>query len=140
MENSWRRRGAKPGASSTRDVTTTTAKPRAHEVTEQANHDSAFRFALSLLGGCVGGSRLVGAGRVGDDSNVTRLLAGRFEAAIAALNRDSRLKVVTSPNLRVRSRQVCVDMLKRRAIGADRGAAPYPGATARAGMEPEVSE
>ncbi|MFA8393777.1 type II secretion system protein GspD [Burkholderia ubonensis] len=75
-----------------------------YEVSKQEDNNSAFQLALSLLGGRVGAS--IGSGTVGSDANAIRLHAGGFEAAISALNSDSRFKVVTSPNLRVRSGQL----------------------------------
>ncbi|KGV25817.1 bacterial type II and III secretion system family protein [Burkholderia pseudomallei MSHR4462] len=75
-----------------------------YEVSKQEDNNSAFQLALRLLGGRVGAS--IGSGTIGDDSNAIRLRAGGFEAAIAALNSDSRFRVVTSPNLRVRSGQL----------------------------------
>ncbi len=97
-----------------------------YEVTEQTDNNSAFQLALSLLGGRIGAS--IGAGSVGDSPNVIRLRAGGFEAAIAALNSDSRFKVVTSPNLRVRSGQTA-----RLNVGQSVpvvGSVSYPSATA----------
>ncbi|WP_197419252.1 hypothetical protein [Burkholderia sp. BDU5] len=112
-------------------------KPRVYEVTEQADNNSALQFAPSLLGERVGALGLVGANSIGDDSNVIRLHAGGFEAAIAALNSDSRFKVVASPNLRVRPGQVA-----RLNVGQSVpvvGTVSYPSATARTGTECAVS-
>jgi type II secretory pathway component GspD/PulD (secretin) len=72
-----------------------------YEVTDTGNNNSAFQLALSLLGGRVGGSLNVGS--ISDTDNAIRLSVGGFNAALAALNSDSRFRVLTSPNLRVRS-------------------------------------
>ncbi|MFM0731095.1 type II secretory pathway protein [Paraburkholderia sediminicola] len=72
-----------------------------YEVTETTDNNSAFQLALSLLGGRVGASLNVGS--ISDTDNAIRLSVGGFSAALAALNADSRFKVLTSPNLRVRS-------------------------------------
>lgn len=72
-----------------------------YEVTETGNNNSAFQLALSVLGGRVGASLNVGS--ISDTDNAIRLSVGGFSAALSALNSDSRFKVLTSPNLRVRS-------------------------------------
>jgi general secretion pathway protein D len=72
-----------------------------YEVTETGSNNSAFQLALSLLGGRVGAALNVGS--ISDTDNAIRLSVGGFSAALAALNADSRFKVLTSPNLRVRS-------------------------------------
>lgn len=72
-----------------------------YEVTENGGNNSAFQLALSVLGGRVGASLNVGS--ISSTDNAIRLSVGGFSAALAALNSDSRFKVLTSPNLRVRS-------------------------------------
>jgi general secretion pathway protein D len=82
-------------------VTNVSVRAWVYEVTDTGNNNSAFQLALSLLDGRVGGSLNVGS--VSDTDNAVRLSVGGFNAALAALNSDSRFKVLTSPNLRVRS-------------------------------------
>ncbi|MBR7962802.1 type II secretory pathway protein [Burkholderia vietnamiensis] len=72
-----------------------------YEVTETTGNNSAFQLALSLLGGRVGAALNVGS--VSDTDNAIRLSVDGFSTALAALNADSRFRVLTSPNLRVRS-------------------------------------
>jgi type II secretory pathway component GspD/PulD (secretin) len=74
-----------------------------YEVSNQSDSNSAFQLAVKLFGGRVGAS--LGTGAVGAGAGTIRLSAGGLEAAVSALNSDSRFRVVTSPNLRVRSGQ-----------------------------------
>lgn len=72
-----------------------------YEVTDTSANNSAFQLAMSILGGRVGAALNVGS--IGDSDNAIRLSVGGLSAALSALNSDSRFKVLTSPNLRVRS-------------------------------------
>lgn len=72
-----------------------------YEVTDTGTNKTAFQLAMSLLGGRVGASLNIGS--VGTSDNAIRLSAAGFDAALSALNSDSRFKVLTSPNLRVQS-------------------------------------
>ncbi|MDQ7982423.1 type II secretory pathway protein [Paraburkholderia sp. SARCC-3016] len=72
-----------------------------YEVTDTGTNNSAFQLAMSVLDGRVGASLNVGS--ISGTDNAIRLSVGGFNAALSALNSDSRFKVLTSPNLRVRS-------------------------------------
>ncbi|KVU60453.1 type II secretory pathway protein [Burkholderia cepacia] len=72
-----------------------------YEVSTENDRTTGFQLAASILGGRLGIS--LGAGTVDDNANALRLHTGFLDAAIAALDSDSRFHVVTSPNLRVRS-------------------------------------
>jgi general secretion pathway protein D len=72
-----------------------------YEVSTGNDKSSGFQLAASILGGHLGIS--LGAGTIDDTANALRLHTGFLDAAIAALDSDSRFKVVTSPNLRVAS-------------------------------------
>ncbi|PRF36391.1 type II secretory pathway protein [Burkholderia multivorans] len=72
-----------------------------YEVSTENDRTTGFQLAASILGGRLGIS--VGAGTVDQNANALRLHAGFLDAAIAALDSDSRFRVVTSPNLRVGS-------------------------------------
>ncbi len=74
-----------------------------YEVSESEDNNTAFQLAVSLLGGRIGGALNVGS--ISDTDNAVRLSVGGISAALSALNSDSRFKVLTSPNLRVRSGQ-----------------------------------
>jgi len=74
-----------------------------YEVTDTGANNTAFQLVMSILGGRVGASLNVGS--VSATDNAIRLSAAGFQAALAALNSDSRFKVLTSPNLRVESGQ-----------------------------------
>jgi general secretion pathway protein D len=72
-----------------------------YEVSTGTDKSSGFQLAASILGSHLGIS--LGAGTIDDNANALRLHTGFLDAAIAALDADSRFKVVTSPNLRVAS-------------------------------------
>ena len=72
-----------------------------YEVSTENDKTTGFQLAASILGGRLGIS--LGAGTVDDNANALRLHTGFLDAAIAALDSDSRFHVVTSPNLRVES-------------------------------------
>jgi type II secretory pathway component GspD/PulD (secretin) len=72
-----------------------------YEVSTENDRTTGFQLAASILGGRLGIS--LGAGTVDDNANALRLHTGFLDAAIAALDSDSRFHVVTSPNLRVAS-------------------------------------
>ncbi|MFM0508628.1 type II secretion system protein GspD [Paraburkholderia sp. RL17-373-BIF-A] len=72
-----------------------------YEVSTEDDRTTGFQLAASILGGRLGIS--LGAGTVDDNANALRLHTGFLDAAIAALDSDSRFHVVTSPNLRVAS-------------------------------------
>lgn len=71
------------------------------EVSTDAAKTSAFELAASVLGGRFGIS--IGSGTVSSDANALRLHSGFLDAAIAALDSDSRFRELTSPNLRIAS-------------------------------------
>ncbi|OXC71412.1 type II secretion system protein GspD [Caballeronia sordidicola] len=72
-----------------------------YEVSTGDDHTTGFELAASVLGGRLGVS--LGAGTIDDSANAFRLHSGFLNAAIAALDSDSRFHVVTSPNIRVAS-------------------------------------
>ncbi|CAM2194592.1 Type II secretory pathway, component PulD [Paraburkholderia kururiensis] len=72
-----------------------------YEVSTENDRTTGFQLAASILGGRLGIS--LGAGTVDDNANALRLHTGFLDAAIAALDSDSRFHVVTSPNIRVAS-------------------------------------
>lgn len=73
-----------------------------YEVSTENDKTTGFQLAANLLGGRLGIS--IGEGTVDNSTpNVLRLHTGVLDAAIAALDSDSRFHVVTSPNLRVES-------------------------------------
>ncbi|KWE56321.1 type II secretion system protein GspD [Burkholderia sp. MSMB2157WGS] len=72
-----------------------------YEVSTENDRTTGFQLAANLLGGRLGIS--LGAGTVDQNANALRLHTGVLDAAIAALDSDSRFHVVTSPNLRVES-------------------------------------
>ncbi|MBR7973939.1 type II secretory pathway protein [Burkholderia vietnamiensis] len=72
-----------------------------YEVSTENDRTTGFQLAANLLGGRLGIS--LGAGTVDENANALRLHTGVLDAAIAALDSDSRFRVVTSPNLRVES-------------------------------------
>ncbi len=72
-----------------------------YEVSTENDRTTGFQLAANLLGGRLGIS--LGAGTVDENANALRLHTGVLDAAIAALDSDSRFHVVTSPNLRVES-------------------------------------
>lgn len=72
-----------------------------YEVSTENDRTTGFQLAASILGRRLGIS--LGAGTVDDNANALRLHTGFLDAAIAALDSDSRFHVVTSPNLRVAS-------------------------------------
>jgi type II secretory pathway component GspD/PulD (secretin) len=72
-----------------------------YEVSTENDKTTGFQLAASILGGRLGIS--LGAGTVDGNANALRLHTGFLDAAIAALDSDSRFHVVTSPNLRVES-------------------------------------
>lgn len=72
-----------------------------YEVSTQDDRTTGFQLAAKVLGGRLGIS--LGAGTVDDNANALRLHTGFLDAAIAALDSDSRFHVVTSPNLRIKS-------------------------------------
>ncbi|KDR24604.1 hypothetical protein, partial [Caballeronia grimmiae] len=72
-----------------------------YEVSVDNEKTTGFQLAASILGGRLGVS--LGAGTVDPNANALRLHTGFLDAAIAALDSDSRFHVVTSPNLRVAS-------------------------------------
>ncbi len=72
-----------------------------YEVSTGDDKTSGFQLAASVLGGRLGVS--LGVGTVDANANALRLHTGFLDAAIAALDSDSRFRVVTSPNLRVAS-------------------------------------
>lgn len=72
-----------------------------YEVSTEDARTTGFQLAASVLGGRLGIS--LGAGTVDENANALRLHTGFLDAAIAALDSDSRFHVVTSPNLRVAS-------------------------------------
>ena len=70
----------------------------AYEVGNNTEHGSAFQLATSLL------SEGLGVTLEGDVLGSTlRLRAGKFDAVFSALAKDTRFKVINSPNLRIRS-------------------------------------
>ncbi|MFM0318155.1 type II secretory pathway protein [Paraburkholderia nemoris] len=71
-----------------------------YEVSTENDRTTGFQLAASILGGRLGLS--LGAG-VDPSVNAFRIHTGFLDAAIAALDSDSRFHVVTSPNLRVTS-------------------------------------
>ncbi|MBU7437018.1 type II secretion system protein GspD [Paraburkholderia fungorum] len=72
-----------------------------YEVSTENDKATGFQLAASILGGRLGVS--LGAGTVDQNANAFRIHTGFLDAAIAALDSDSRFHVVTSPNLRVAS-------------------------------------
>jgi len=72
-----------------------------YEVSTGSDKTSGFQLAASILGGRLGVS--LGVGTVDENVNALRLHTGFLDAAIAALDSDSRFRVVTSPNIRVES-------------------------------------
>ncbi|HEV3430608.1 MAG TPA: type II secretory pathway protein [Paraburkholderia sp.] len=72
-----------------------------YEVSTENDKTTGFQLAASILGGRLGVS--LGAGTVDNNANALRLHTGFLDAAIAALDSDSRFRVITSPNLRVES-------------------------------------
>ncbi|MEM5426113.1 type II secretion system protein GspD [Paraburkholderia ferrariae] len=72
-----------------------------YEVSTENDKDSGFQLAASILGGRLGIS--IGTGTIDSNANALRIKTGALDAAIAALDADSRFHVVTSPNLRVAS-------------------------------------
>ncbi|WP_244118669.1 type II secretion system protein GspD [Burkholderia gladioli] len=72
-----------------------------YEVSTENDRTTGFQLAASILSGRLGIS--LGAGTVDENANALRLHTGFLDAAIAALDSDSRFHVVTSPNLRVAS-------------------------------------
>jgi len=72
-----------------------------YEVSTENDKTSGFQLAASVLGGRLGLS--LGAGTVDQNANALRIHTGFLDAAIAALDSDSRFHVITSPNLRVAS-------------------------------------
>ncbi|WP_175711939.1 type II secretion system protein GspD [Burkholderia ambifaria] len=72
-----------------------------YEVSTENDRTNGFQLAASILGGRFGIS--LGVGTVDQNANALRLHTGFLDAAIAALDSDSRFHVVTSPNLRVAS-------------------------------------
>lgn len=72
-----------------------------YEVSTENDRTTGFQLAMSILSGRLGIS--IGAGTVDQSANALRIRTGFLDAAIAALDADSRFHVVTSPNLRVAS-------------------------------------
>lgn len=72
-----------------------------YEVSTENDKSSGFQLAASILGGRFGIS--LGVGAVDPNANALRIKSGTLDMAIAALDADSRFRVVTSPNLRVAS-------------------------------------
>ncbi|WP_408192596.1 type II secretion system protein GspD [Paraburkholderia sediminicola] len=72
-----------------------------YEVSTENDRTTGFQLAASILGGRLGLS--LGSGTVDTNANAFRIHTGFLDAAIAALDSDSRFHVVTSPNLRVAS-------------------------------------
>ncbi|AMM14998.1 type II secretory pathway protein [Burkholderia sp. PAMC 28687] len=72
-----------------------------YEVSTDDERTTGFQLAASVLGGKLGVS--LGAGTVDQSANALRIHTGFLDAAIAALDSDSRFRVITSPNLRVAS-------------------------------------
>ncbi|MFM2466667.1 type II secretory pathway protein [Paraburkholderia sp. RL17-368-BIF-A] len=72
-----------------------------YEVSTENDKTTGFQLAASILGGRLGIT--LGAGTVDQNANALRIHTGFLDAAIAALDSDSRFHVVTSPNLRVAS-------------------------------------
>ncbi len=72
-----------------------------YEVSTENDRTTGFQLAASILGGKLGVS--LGVGTVDESADALRLHAGFLDAAIAALDSDSRFHVITSPNLRVES-------------------------------------
>lgn len=73
-----------------------------YEVTTGNSDASAFSLALSIFGGRVG----VSVGSSDLLSNALTIKTGSVEAALSALQADSRFKVVSTPTLRVKSGQL----------------------------------
>lgn len=72
----------------------------AYEVTQSAEHGSAFQLALDLLTKGLGLSIQV----TGEElSNAVRVKAGDIDTVFSALSKDTRFHVINSPNLRIRS-------------------------------------
>ncbi|WP_454874787.1 type II secretion system protein GspD [Paraburkholderia xenovorans] len=72
-----------------------------YEVSTESERTTGFQLAASILGGRLGVT--LGAGTVDQNANALRIQTGFLDAAIAALDADSRFHVVTSPNLRIAS-------------------------------------
>lgn len=72
----------------------------AYEVTQSAEHGSAFQLALDLLTKGFGMSIQVTGEKLG---NAVRVKAGDIDTVFSALSKDSRFHVINSPNLRIRS-------------------------------------
>lgn len=70
-----------------------------YEVSSGNDRSSGFSIALNVLN-----SKLsIGAGTIDPNANALRLSSGSLDVAIAALDSDSRFRVVTSPNMRAYS-------------------------------------
>ncbi|VVE28780.1 type II secretory pathway protein [Pandoraea horticolens] len=72
----------------------------AYEVTQSTEHGSAFQLALDLLSKGVGLSVQVTGEKL---SNAVRIKAGDLDTVFSALSKDTRFRVINSPNLRIRS-------------------------------------
>lgn len=72
-----------------------------YEVSTENDRTTGFQLAAGILGGRFGIS--LGSGTVDQSANALRLHTSFLDAAIAALDSDSRFHVVTSANLRVES-------------------------------------
>ena len=70
--------------------------------------------ALNLVGSILGGHLAINYGKTIDGGDSLRLRLGDFNAAVSALQGDTRVKVLTSPRLRVRSMSTA-----RVTVGAD---------------------
>lgn len=71
----------------------------AYEVATTDEDGSALQLALKLLGGRIG----VQVGEAGQLPSALRFSTGAVDAAFSVLKNDSRFKVVSAPNLRIRS-------------------------------------
>ncbi|HDR9511955.1 type II secretory pathway protein [Burkholderia cepacia] len=78
-----------------------TVRAWVYEVSTDTSKSTGFQLAASILGGRLGLS--LGSGTVDPNASALRIKAGALDAAIAALDGDSRFHVVTSPNLRIAS-------------------------------------
>lgn len=72
-----------------------------YEVSTDVEKSTGFQLAASILGGRLGVS--FGLGSVAQGANTLTISAGSLNAAISALDSDSRFHVVTSPNVMVES-------------------------------------
>lgn len=71
----------------------------AYEVATSKDDGSAFQLALHLLGGRVG----VQVGEAAQLPSSVRFATGAVDAVFSTLSGDSRFKVISAPNLRIRS-------------------------------------